>query len=316
LASAVAVTSIPVISRIFHDLGILHTRFASLILGSAVLEDIALWGVLAVATALTHSGGLAEQGVAADSARHVLTSLAFAISAIFVLPQIQRWLRSFRFNLIYKASPLAYAVAILFVYVGAAAALNVNLVFAAFLAGFGLAGGIPGGERVHFKEALESISRFSYAVFIPIYFALVGYRLTFGREFSPTMLICFFIGSSLLALVSVGLAAKLAGFTRLDAINLAVTTNARGGPGIVLASVAFDAGIISGAFYTTLVLTAIFTSQLAAMWLSFVLSRRWPLLSSDVGELTHPAATPYAVIHVAQDGGSHASALSAVAQGG
>ncbi len=53
LASSVAVTSIPVISRIFHDLGILQTRFASLILGSAVLEDIALWGVLAVATALT-----------------------------------------------------------------------------------------------------------------------------------------------------------------------------------------------------------------------------------------------------------------------
>ena len=37
LSIAVAVTSIPVISRIFYDLKILHTRFASLILGSAVL---------------------------------------------------------------------------------------------------------------------------------------------------------------------------------------------------------------------------------------------------------------------------------------
>ena len=39
----------------------------------------------------------------------------------------------------------------------------------------------------------------------------------------------------------------------LDLINLAITTNARGGPGIVLASVAFDAGIISPNFYATLV---------------------------------------------------------------
>src|SRR5207342_3571606 len=31
LATAAAVTSIPVISRIFHDLKIMHTRFASLI---------------------------------------------------------------------------------------------------------------------------------------------------------------------------------------------------------------------------------------------------------------------------------------------
>ena len=44
-AAAAAVTSIPVITKIFADLGILHTRFASLLLGSAVLEDIILWGV-------------------------------------------------------------------------------------------------------------------------------------------------------------------------------------------------------------------------------------------------------------------------------
>jgi hypothetical protein len=35
----------------------------------------------------------------------------------------------------------------------------------------------------------------------------------------------------------------------------------------VLASVAYDAGIISAAFYTTLVLTAIITSQVAGLWL-------------------------------------------------
>jgi Kef-type K+ transport system membrane component KefB len=48
---AVAVTSIPVISKILYDLKILHTRFARLVLGVAVIEDILLWAVLAVATA-------------------------------------------------------------------------------------------------------------------------------------------------------------------------------------------------------------------------------------------------------------------------
>src|SRR6476469_3765800 len=38
MSIAVAVTSIPVISRIFFDLKILHTRFARLVLGVAVLE--------------------------------------------------------------------------------------------------------------------------------------------------------------------------------------------------------------------------------------------------------------------------------------
>src|ERR1700682_4582991 len=43
LAVGVAVTSVPVVSKIFADLKILHTRFARLVLGVAVLEDIVLW---------------------------------------------------------------------------------------------------------------------------------------------------------------------------------------------------------------------------------------------------------------------------------
>ena len=43
--------------------------------------------------------------------------------------------------------------------------------------------------------------------------------------------------------------------------------NARGGPGIVVASTAFAAGIIDQPFYATLVLLAIVTSMLAGAWL-------------------------------------------------
>jgi Kef-type K+ transport system membrane component KefB len=78
--------------------------------------------------------------------------------------------------------------------------------------------------------------------------------------------------------LSVSLAGRFAGFRGLDLINLAITTNARGGPGIVLASVAFDAGIISSKFYTTLVVAAVLTSQIAGAWLEYVLRKGWPLL--------------------------------------
>src|SRR5258706_2442322 len=52
---AVAITSIPVISKIFLDLGIMHTRFARICLTVATVEDIALWGLLAVAISLSKS---------------------------------------------------------------------------------------------------------------------------------------------------------------------------------------------------------------------------------------------------------------------
>lgn len=284
LASAVAVTSIPVISRIFHDLGILHTRFASLILGFAVLEDIALWGVLAVATALATTSSLPDADVLGSAGIHILITLVYMGAALTVMPGVLKQLRQSGWNILYKASPLAYAICILFAYVGLAAYLDVNLVFSAFLAGFGLAGGIEGTERRYFEDSLDAIGKFSFSVFIPIYFALVGNRLVFGREFSIGMLIVFLVASSMVALLSRALAARLAGFRGLDVLNLSITANARGGPGIVLASIAYEAGIISAAFYTTLVLTAILTSQAAGIWLRFVMGRGWPLLSTNPEE--------------------------------
>jgi hypothetical protein len=56
--------------------------------------------------------------------------------------------------------------------------------------------------------------------------------------------------------------------------------------------VAFDAGIISPPFYTTLVVAAVFTSQMAGAWLDYVLRKGWPLLTpmaasdSTIGPIT------------------------------
>jgi Kef-type K+ transport system membrane component KefB len=280
LACATAVTSIPVISRIFHDLGIMKTRFASLILGTAVLEDIALWGVLAIATSYATSATI-DGGTAGTTVEHIMFNAAYLILALAVLPRILSKLRAMKWNFLYKKSPLAHVVVVLSLYIALAAFMHTNLVFAAFLAGFGIVGGIKGRERKYFRDSLSTISKFSFSVFIPVYFAMVGYRLVFDGTFSIGLLFIFLFGSSLLSLLSVGLAARMAGFKKLDIINLAITTNARGGPGIVLASVAFEAGIISSAFYTTLVLTALITSQIAGTWLRFVLHKGWALLSDN-----------------------------------
>jgi Kef-type K+ transport system membrane component KefB len=93
-------------------------------------------------------------------------------------------------------------------------------------------------------------------------------------------------------MLSVGFAGRLAGFHGLDLINLSLTTNARGGPGIVLASVAFDAGIINAQFYTTLVLAAVLTSQIAGAWLDYVLRKGWPLLASEAAAPVLPVVAP------------------------
>jgi Kef-type K+ transport system membrane component KefB len=275
LAVGVAVTSVPVVSKIFADLKVLHTRFARLVLGVAVLEDIVLWLALAVATAMAGKTVLHPRQVS----YHLVTTIAFFALGLTIVPRIVKRINRSRFNVIAKHSPVAYAIAVLLGYCVMAGALDVSVVFAAFLAGFA----VVHKKRRLFSDALDAIGQVSFAFFIPAYFAIVGMKLDLVRGLSFWMIVTFIVGSCVVKILSVSLAGRFAGFRGLDLINLAITTNARGGPGIVLDSVAFDAGIISPKFYTTLVLAAILTSQMAGAWLDYVLRRGWPLLTPGAG---------------------------------
>jgi len=272
LAVGVAVTSVPVVSKIFADLKILHTRFARLILGVAVLEDIVLWLALAVATTMAGKAALDPKAMS----YHLLATVAFFVLGLTVVPRVVKRINKARFNIVAKNSPVGYAIAVLLAYCAVAGALKVSLVFAAFLAGFA----VVHKKRRLFADALDAIGKVAFAFFIPVYFAIVGLKLDLIRGVSLWMMLAFLVGTCVVKILSVSLAGRFAGFRGLDLLNLAITTNARGGPGIVLASVAFDAGIISPKFYTTLVVAAVITSQIAGAWLEYVLRRGWPLLSS------------------------------------
>jgi Kef-type K+ transport system membrane component KefB len=274
LAAGVAVTSVPVVSKIFADLKILHTRFARLVLGVAVLEDIVLWLALAAATALAGTTVLDPRRMS----YHLIITSGFFVLGLTIVPRIVRRFNSSRSNVFAKNSPVAYALAVLLGYCVVAGALDVSLVFAAFLAGFA----VVHKKQQLFVEALDAIGKVSFAFFIPVYFAIVGLKLDLVHGVSLWMIAAFLVGSCIVKIASVALAGSLAGFRGLDLINLAITANARGGPGIVLASVAYDAGIISPKFYTTLVLAAVLTSQFAGVWLDYVLRKGWPLLMPGV----------------------------------
>lgn len=284
LAVGVAVTSVPVVSKIFADLKILHTRFARLVLGVAVVEDIVLWLALAIATATAGKAALHPR----QMALHLAATVAFFVLGLTLVPRAVKKLNKARFNVLAKSSPTGYALAVLLAYCVVAGAMDVSLVFAAFLAGFA----VVHKKRMLFAEALDAIGKVSFAFFIPVYFAIVGLKLDLVRGFALWMVLAFIAGSCIIKILSVSLAGRCAGFRGLDLINLAITTNARGGPGIVLASVAYEAGIISSQFYTTLVLAAVITSQFAGAWLDYVLRNGLPLLTPSVKARNADVASP------------------------
>lgn len=275
-AIAMAVTSIPVISRIMHDLGILDTDFARVVLGVAVLEDIVLYVVLAIAVG--YAGGTAgtlfglpaalgiHGGSGADMVYHVLATVAFLIVSLVLGPRAYRWMGRLELNLIRRASPVAYQLTFMIVVTIAGLSIGVQAFFGAFVAGLivGASAVLSGSES---SEATMAIKGFALAFFIPIYFAVIGLTLDLVHGFSPAFFAFFLVTACTIKAVSVYLGARAAGENNGSSWNLAIAMNARGGPGIVVASTAFAAGIIDQPFYAVLVLLAIVTSLLAGSWL-------------------------------------------------
>lgn len=90
LAMAITVTSLPVISRIFEDLGLLGTDFAHVVLEVAVVVDLLLWAGLVALFGLP-LGGHSEGGLSVASFGHVLPFLAFAAGRLASSARPGRW---------------------------------------------------------------------------------------------------------------------------------------------------------------------------------------------------------------------------------
>jgi len=271
-AIAMAVTSIPVISRIFIDLGIIATRFAKIVLAASTVQDMLLWAALAIATSLagSQSPSFAEAGLAASR------TFIFAAAALLLGPPLLRRANRLRINLVFKASRLGYTLIWCLLMVSLASALEVNVVFGAFMAGIVL-GAMPPGE---FEEAKEKVSSFGLGFFIPIYFAIIGLRIDLPGAFDPLLFFGFLLFSTAVEGVCVFVTMRLARCNPLTSWHFAVAMNTRGGPGIVLASVALDFGLIDERFFVALVLVAIVTSLIAGAWFRYAVSKNLPLLDT------------------------------------
>lgn len=261
---AVAVTSIPVVSRIFLDLGLMGTQFARDVIGAATVQDLVLWTALAVATAVQNG----EDANAAGILRVVAITAAFVLASFFLAPSGVRLIRRRLVGKPGEAALTGYAILFCLVFVAAASLLQVNIVFGALVAGL-VVGRFPSRHLFPVKERIAGIAVW---FFVPIYFALVGLRLDLLHELDLALTATFILASTVIKLASSAVFAGIGGAGWGRALDYGVAMNTRGGPGIVLASVAHGAGIVDGRMFTALVLASIVTSLGTGLWLRWRLS--------------------------------------------
>jgi Kef-type K+ transport system membrane component KefB len=262
---AAAVTSIPVISRIFLDLKLMGTPFARNVVGAATIQDLILWTLLAVATAVQHGQAADAAGIARVAA---ITLVFVAVSLIFG-PTVVRAVGRAGIAQFSEAALTGYALLLCLAFVAVASLLSVNVVFGALVAGL-VIGRFPSPHLAPVKQRIADIAIW---FFVPIYFALVGLRLDLAHEFDWRLTLLFVAATTAVKLASCVVAARIGGAGWGRALDYSVAMNTRGGPGIVLASVAHAAGIIDDRMFTALVLASILTSLATGLWFRWRLAK-------------------------------------------
>ncbi len=275
---AVAVTSIPVISRIMHDVNLLSTRFARMVLSAAVVEDIVLYVVLAVAVGLVQTkskafglpAALSIHTVAQNGVYHTIVAVIFLVVALGFGAKAYQALSGLRINVLARRSPVAFQL--LWMLSLSAIALTLGLVplYGAFAAGIAVA---VADESLAVRPDRNALAGVSFGFFIPIYFALIGIQLDLIHHFNVVFFAAFLAFACVAKAASVYLGARLSRENRFVSWSLAIAMNARGGPGIVLASTAYAAGIINQTFFVSLVMLSVVTSLLAGSWLERIAPR-------------------------------------------
>lgn len=192
-----------------------------------------------------------------------ITTTVLTIGLLVLAKILEMVLTKYNIKLTNNIQSVSFLV--IFIVVFALSRLNINIMYSAFVAGY-LMKSIVSQD----SKDISGIKDFSMNLFVPIYFALVGIQLDVVNNFSLFRFILFFIiafGLEFVGTVGTMLLTKL---SKKAIISLGITMNARGGPGIVLATTAFAYGIINIEFFTVLILTTMLSSMIAGYWLRIV----------------------------------------------
>jgi Kef-type K+ transport system membrane component KefB len=261
---SMAVTSIPVISRILMDLNLIKSSFAQMVLAIALVEDLILYALLNAALT-SNNAAIASSTVWSSILGHILISAGFLLAVIFWRDKIYYFMKRITLGRkdLETYQYLTLILASLFLVIFLLSLTGIVSMLSALGCGMILGSGSSNRSQ----EASEVIRKFSFAIFIPIYFVMVGFKINILQDFSLSWFIIFFLASSIFKILGGFLAGKFSKFSNFKSIALGFTLNARGGPGIVIATTALEAGIINKVLFSTLIFTALFTSSIAGSFL-------------------------------------------------
>jgi Kef-type K+ transport system membrane component KefB len=252
---SVSATALPVLGAILRETGLIRQKLGRLALGYAALNDVLLW-ILIIALLAMISASNSRVGTFATAIFSTL--LYFGFMAFVARPLLARVFdHRFVANGDLADSHIVLASSILLASSLTTEALGLHYLIGAFAAGAIM----PKSKREILRTLLEPVTVF---VLLPFYFIVTGLKVTL--QIGSGAMLFFFVISTLAAtfgkILGTTIPARLAGHRWREALCLGALMQCKGFVEVVILNVLLDAGVISNAAFSALILMALITTAL------------------------------------------------------
>ncbi len=262
LGASMTITAFPMLARILYERGLAQTRFGTLALGAASVDDAVAWCLLAIVLAsVKNSLSIAILAIGGG--------ICYVLFAVFIgQPLLRVFTRLTKRDAGVNRQTLTLMLIILMFCAWFTDVTGIYAIFGAFVLG----AVTPRGE---FSQQIRQYTEFLTTSFLlPMFFVFSGLNTQIGLVNTPTL---WGITLLVIAIAIIGkgiacmLAAKLAGENWRESATIGALMNARGLMELIILNIGLEQGIITPTLFTIMVIMAVITTLMASPLVSFLL---------------------------------------------
>ena len=262
IGAALSITAVALSVTTLMQLGVVRKDYGITIIGAAVVDDIIGAFILTILLGMETYGTIPPPETLAVT---VLIAILFVFAGIYLGPKIA----SAMFHRVMKfTSEERLGISLIFIFVFAILAdlVGLHAMIGAFMAGMAV-------RTVLTRAEMETISKWSFGFFGPLFFAWIGFSISFSGQvmswFLPLIILAAFVGK----VVGGFAGARLSGISSSHSFIVGVGMNARAAVELVVAQVALEGNIITRDVFSAIVLMAVFAALSTPIMLRYAVRK-------------------------------------------
>lgn len=256
-------TSVSISVQTFRELGQLKSKESTVVLGAALVDDIVVVIMLALATSLMLPSAN-DHGI-----WFVISKKIVFFASVFLFAKIIPYFIKFMSKLKVTEAVMSGAIIVCF--------------FLAYLAEyFGLAGIIGSFatgliiSRTPYKKVIEKkLEPLAYTIFVPVFFVSIGLSVSFRGLLNNIWFIIVLIFMAIITkIIGAGLGTRLLGNSWRSAFIVGAGMVSRGEVALIIALLGLNYGLLPEKYYTPVIIVIIFSTIITPPLLKYLLKTK------------------------------------------